>query len=166
MWKDVVGYEKYFMVSNNGEVFSKRTGKVLKQGVSKAGYRVLSSKIGGRKGKYIYIRVHRMVAEAFIKNPENKPHVNHKNRNKQDNRVDNLEWVTYEENMEHFLENRTESDFSRYRNIKTVIPKEKIKEVRELYKPYCRVFGARALGRKYGVTHNTILKYINKDIVE
>jgi hypothetical protein len=64
---------------------------------------VLQNKENGVKPTALYI--HRLVAEHFIPNPDNLPEVNHKNLNKQDNRVDNLEWVTRKQNMKHSMEN-------------------------------------------------------------
>lgn len=101
-WRDIVGYEGLYKVSNIGNVASlnyRRTGrsKLLKS-VSCKGYRrVVVSKNGEKRN----ITVHRAVAMAFIVNVENKPQINHINEIKYDNRVENLEWVTAKENLNH-----------------------------------------------------------------
>lgn len=82
-----------YSVSNFGNVRNDKTGRILKQHTKENGYNVVML---GRKTSPLY--VHRLVAIAFLCNPENKPQVNHKNGNKQDNRAGNLEWVTASEN--------------------------------------------------------------------
>lgn len=99
IWKDVEGYEGY-QVSNKGRVKSlnfRHTGKerILKSNPD-GGYCLVSLY---RNGKRTSKKIHRLVATAFIPNPENKPEVNHINHNKRDNRASNLEWVTSEENL-------------------------------------------------------------------
>lgn len=84
-------------VRDNGEVVGV-SGKVLKPVLTNNGYHGVSLKVNGKFHPY---RIHRLVAEAFIPNPENKPEVNHINGNKTDNRVENLEWVTSQENQLH-----------------------------------------------------------------
>lgn len=101
MLKDVVGYEDLFSVSEGGRLWSKRTNKWLKQHISKTGYRIVASRIGGRTGKAICFKIHRLVADAFIPNPNRKPFVNHKDGNKVNNHVSNLEWCTQSENVKH-----------------------------------------------------------------
>ena len=99
-YRDVVGFEEYFQVSNLGNVFSKRSNRILKQ-TKRGGYWVFATKIGGRNGIAHHFSVHRLVAEAFIPNPESKPYVNHKDGCKTNNILSNLEWVTAKENSAH-----------------------------------------------------------------
>lgn len=102
IWKDVTGYEGLYQVSNTGKVktLQKQVGrkeaeKIMKPSVIWTGYlRIGLRKNGKSKNTYI----HRIVAQEFIENPEHKPIINHKNGNRQDNRVENLEWCTFGEN--------------------------------------------------------------------
>lgn len=101
-WRDIAGYEGLYQVSNFGMVRSlpKRAYKrgYMKQHVTHYGYLALRlTKNGKARGK----RVHRLVAEAFLPNPNNYPVVNHIDGNKQNNVVSNLEWCTYAHNAKH-----------------------------------------------------------------
>lgn len=92
-----IRYDGAFVKSRNGSKYW-RKGRILVKIAHHSGYEIV--RIGG-DGVFKNVSVHRLVAIAFIPNPENKPQVNHKNGVKNDNQVDNLEWVTQKENGEH-----------------------------------------------------------------
>lgn len=95
MWKNYI--EKYD-INEYGEIKNHITNRILKPKKNHRGYLYYGVSI---KGKYKDIIIHRAVAETFIPNPNNLPQVNHKDGNKLNNCVDNLEWVTAKENMIH-----------------------------------------------------------------
>lgn len=159
--KDVVGFENLFGITSSGEVWSKRTNKFLVQGISKTGYPVLSTRIGGRDGKCYCFKVHKFVADAFVPNPENKPFVNHKDGDKRNNNSWNLEWVTASENTIHAYENGLAYALKGIENPSSIFTKSEVIFIRENYKPRDKTFGARALSRKYGTCHQVILKIVN-----
>lgn len=95
IWKPIANYEGLYEVSNEGNVRSlnyRHTGKVqvLKLSVNRYGY--LQVNLHSKEGKQKTYKVHRLVAQAFIPNPNNLPEVNHKDENKTNNCVENLEW--------------------------------------------------------------------------
>ena len=90
IWKDIAGYEGLYQVSNWGRVRNTRRVRILKPNLLKAGYYQVALYEGKRISHCF--KVHRLVAAAFIPNPNNLPCVNHKNEIKTDNRVENLEW--------------------------------------------------------------------------
>ena len=110
IWKDIEGYEGIYQVSNTGKVKSldrkvwnyTKKGRVLKMHNNGHGYYNLSLHGNGKDEKHAY--VHILVAKAFIPNPNNYEQVNHKDFNKSNNCVDNLEWVSRKQNVLHYRE--------------------------------------------------------------
>ena len=122
IWKDVVNFKGYYIVSNIGNVKSvdryvegKNRSLRFQKGISmniqenKKGYLVV---ILHKHGLHYQKLVHRLVAEAFIENPYDLPQVNHKDANKHNNCVENLEWITNYDNMQHAIEHNCFHDFT------------------------------------------------------
>lgn len=119
IWKQISGYEGLYEVSNLGNVRSVERrvwsrgfyvtlkGKAKKQVIDTRGYCVVFL---FKEGKQKTHRVHRLVANAFIPNPYNKSEIDHINTNKQDNRADNLKWVTPKENSENAISHKKQID--------------------------------------------------------
>lgn len=130
IWKDIKGYEGYYQVSNMGRIkslprkiynsgilgknkFYITKEKILKGRLDKKGYlRVVLCK-NNKKKDYL---IHRLTIEAFKKNVDNKPCINHIDGNKTNNKLDNLEWCTYSENLTHAYKMNLKK---RIRNIET-----------------------------------------------
>ena len=97
IWKPIKGFEGIYEVSNLGNVRNAK-GRTRKPFLIPKGYLMIDL---FRNRERTHARVNRLVADAFVPNPDNKPEVNHKNGDKADNRAENLEWSTKSENMLH-----------------------------------------------------------------
>lgn len=148
--KIILGFSKY-EIDKKGNIFDTNTKYNVKSHINVNGYCRISltpdgKKSNDRQNKY----VHRLVAEAFIPNPKNLPYVNHINANKQDNRVENLEWCTSSENMIHDSKVRKTGTRVYAFDAKTG----------KFYKSFDSI---KAAGRKIGVDSTTITKVISGD---
>lgn len=113
IWKDIPGYEGMYKCSNLGNVYSYNSNAKMKARKQNSGYFLLHlNRFGIRKA----FTVHRLIASVFVPNPENKPQVNHKNGNKEDNRASNLEWATAKENTNHAFKNGLVKDINKSRS--------------------------------------------------
>lgn len=98
MKKEIENFENYF-IYDDGSVFNSSTQKMLNGSISQHGYKYYRL---SKNNKKTAVYAHRLVAEAFIDNPDNLPIVNHKDGNKLNNNISNLEWVSYSDNTNHF----------------------------------------------------------------
>lgn len=118
LWKPIAGYENYCLISNLGRVktlireskcgrgrfgYRKLGGNILTPRLTQKGYHRVTISTG-EKRKDFYI--HRLVASHFIPNPSMKKTVNHKNGDKSDNTVENLEWLSLQENIQHYVQSK------------------------------------------------------------
>lgn len=181
VWKDIAGYEGYYQVSDRGRVrsldrivlYKKRKikpgalrptgGCIRKLATTRGGYTKTILYKNGRPKTYL---VHRLVALAFIENPDNKPQVNHKDFNKLNCRADNLEWVTAKENTQYTHASGPKSPKRLAKNnpnMASVLTLEKVIKMRREYER-CQRLGIKIsfkeLGKKFNCcaqsAHNVI----------
>jgi len=99
-WRDVVGFEGFYLISDLGNVKNAHTNKPVKGYTNDNGYCVVGL-YDRKKHKTVHLRIHRLVAESFLPNPDNKRTVNHRDGDKTNNVLTNLEWATHAENIRH-----------------------------------------------------------------
>lgn len=154
MWKECSVCSNY-EVSKYGDVRNKQTGKILKQNLKKDNYLEVSISMGSRQNVK-HCLVHRLVAEAFIPNPESKPQVNHKDGNTTNNQVTNLEWVTNQENITHSIITGLKPNDRGENSCNSKMTKEQVQWCRDVYKPRDKEFGCRALAKMFNVSKSTM----------
>ena len=147
--------QKDYYADTKGNIYSKRKFKKLtkiKQYEDKQGY--LRVKISQQTKK-----VHRLIAQTFIPNPENKSTVNHKNGNKKNNTIKNLEWMTRSENTQHAYNTGLKKGYKGYKKSRIGISNTKRKKWYKLHK---KGYSYRKIAKIYGVSHHTIILNIKK----
>jgi hypothetical protein len=159
IWRPVVGYEGFYEVSNLGNVRSidrvdsqgqMRHGRVRKLLLNKVGYLYVGISVNNKKAN---LNVHRLVAKAFIPNPDNKPQVNHIDGNKTNNVVSNLEWATISENTLHAYKTKL---IKNCKGEASALAKLTKRQVVDIYKRLRGGELAVKLAKEYGVSKNTI----------
>lgn len=130
LWKEYPGSKEY-LISSYGRVKTAKTGRILTPCVDARGYERIALFKHDRNRRF---KVHRLVAETYIPNTENKPQVNHKDGNKRNNRVDNLEWATNAENFEHSVQNDLRKGHREYcENKKVAVVATNVQNGEEIY---------------------------------
>lgn len=153
IWKDVEGFEGLYKVSNEGVLMSLPRfgvkGGVVKRYKTTNGYDEYHL---NKNAKLYHKLVHRLFAEHFIPNPENKPCVNHIDGNRVNNSLENLEWVTYKENSQHAVRTGL-MNMSGENNPQSRLTDKEVLEIRDLYKH--KIYNQRELSDLYGTTSAT-----------
>jgi len=165
IWKPVKDYEDYYEISNFGnlKILSReykhfRGGTLVKkecyakQRLTSNGYVMNAFDVNGSIKSFLR---HRLVAEAFIPNPENKRCVNHKDGNKLNNHVDNLEWCTHSENVQHALKNNLMPSGEMCYGAS--LTNRQVREIRKLNGKFTQ----KEIGIMYGVSRETIKLILN-----
>lgn len=165
LWKPIDGF--YNEVSNFGRVRSVTheagngkiyQGKILKPVITKSGY-VNVSLVTGNDETRVTKRVHRLVADAFCKNPDDKDEINHKDGSKENNRAENLEWVTRSENEQHAYANNLVKVLKGSKKPCAKLNEEDIRNIRIEYENGCLQI---ELAERYGVARQTISSIVNR----
>lgn len=164
IWRWVKGYENLYQVSNKARVKSFQKGKIiiLKQGFNMNAYPTVSlhkDDKNGKGNKFKTYLVHRLVAEAFIPNPENKPIVDHIDGDRSNACAENLRWLTQKENIQAAIQRGTHKIGTESPLAK--LTEEDVQYIRENYEAYDRVYGIRALARKFNVSVSTVADIIH-----
>ena len=145
-WKPVVGYEGLYEVSNTGQIRSLKRNIILRPKKEPTGY--LRCNLSLNKNVKTF-SIHRLVAQAFLPNPDNLPEVNHKDEDKTNNRVENLEWCNHKYNMNYGTRNIRSKDTHIKNGYWTGFSKEEYnrkyrechkEELREYHKEYNREY--------------------------
>lgn len=154
-WRPVVGYDGYF-VSNTGLIksFKRKKPLILKIQKKRSGYLYVNLK---KNGKGYMLRVHRLVAQAFIDNPLNLPFINHKDECKTNNNVDNLEWCTQKYNVNYGMAQQKRMNAQRYKGKRRFRPVCQIKDgvIIATYE------SEHEAARKTGCRHSSICSVVN-----
>ena len=167
-WRDVVGYEGYYQISDFGNVRSLgrrvRNGsgtrrvraRVVRQGKHKQGYRVVALQRGNRSRSFL---VHRLVAAAFLPSIPTGSEINHKDGDKCNNTLSNLEIATRQENIDHavrtgLIDNKGE------KNARAKITAERVQEIRTLHA--AGGVGYKAISKRFGLPWGTIRNVVKR----
>lgn len=166
IWKDIKGYEGIYQVSNYGKIRSLdridkinhfHKGRILKPASIK-GYLHVNLSVDGNIND---VAIHRVVAETFIPNPHNLPQINHKDENKQNNMVTNLEFCTPKHNVNYGTRTiRASISQSGEKSHKHKLTQKEVEEIKSIYKRKSKDFNQKKLAQKYNVSFQEISNII------
>lgn len=162
IWKPVVGYEGLYEISSYGNVRSldrfinvrghihKRKSRPMK--VCCGRYKMIRL---SKDSKVYTVNIHRLIADAFIPNPQNKPQVNHINGVKTDNRIENLEWVTCSANIQHAYDNGLKKAVNGSRHYLSKLTDEIVSDIKRRIRNKEQI---QSISNHYGVHQSSISK--------
>ena len=157
-WKDIAGYEGRYQASDLGNIKSLISNKILKPRIDKNGYfKVILYTGNGDKKEF---RLHRLIAETFIPNPENFPQVNHINEDKTNNAVDNLEWCTSLQNNNHGTRNERIRPHAIAAGMKSAKAVQQYDKKGNLIKTWDSL---RSVERELNIPHSNIIASIKRN---
>lgn len=163
--KDIQGFEGSYAINEQGEIWSYprwgTRGGWVKKYLQYKGYEIVYLGLGKRSESKTFF-VHRLVAKTFIPNPNNLPEINHKNCVKLNNRVENLEWCTHLQNMQHAYANGLVGHARGEDNPRSKINQRKANRIRKSYAN--GKITQRQLARLYGVNQRLIWSILHKKI--
>jgi len=170
-WKSISGYEGYYEVSNLGRVRSierlvpharygttKQQSKILRPAIDDGYFKVALSKDRTLRS----MRVHRLVAAAFVDNPNDYTEVNHKDGDKLNNQVSNLEWCTRSQNVKHAFDNNLLQAMRGVKNGNSKLSESDVLAIRSEYK-YGKIT-LISLANKFGCSKRNVLDIVHKRI--
>lgn len=140
---DIPGYEELYAITKTGKVWSSRSGKFLKQKIEEKGYCVVRLYKNSTPKAY---KVHRLVAFAYIDNPDKLPFIDHINGIRNDNRLENLQWITNAENV------RKSPYFK--------MTREKVEEIKSLE----GTLSQRKIAKRYGVSQSFVWRVFHRKL--
>jgi len=155
LWDKIPGYEDNYLITSSGKIWSLKSNNFLKPNIVRSGYKMVRLYRNGWAKDYL---VHRIVAEVYCNNPDNKRVVNHKDGNKLNNYFLNLEWNTDSENQLHAI--RTGLKKIRYgsRHPNSKLSEQNIEDIKTLYKSNLTL---KQIAKQFNVHLGTISKIIN-----
>ena len=154
--KEINGYKNLYWIDENGIIIN-RHGRKLKTHLNTHGYPVVG--LSKNNSKKIF-SIHRLIAEAFIPNPENKPHINHKDGIKTNHNINNLEWCTPSENMLHAFKIGLKNHKGENNNANRKLSNLQVQEIRDKY--ITKKYSQTKLAREYSITQAQISYIISK----
>lgn len=169
VWKTIPGNREIYLISNTGNVktadrigargrFIK--GRVLSTHKNSSGYNRVAMNLDGKFKEYF---IHRIVAQLFVDNPNNKSFVNHIDGNKTNNRSDNLEWCTRSENEQHAwkIGLKTNHTPKGEKHSQHKLTQAQVDYIRSVHTPYDKKFGSKPLAAKFNVSAQTITNIVH-----
>lgn len=162
VWLPIVGYEAWYEVSSLGRIrrikagygATKERGRVLKPTKNERGYLQINL---NKQGKRVTRKLHFLVASAFLGERPNGYEINHKDANKENNHLDNLEYCTHTENMRHAFQRNLRKHARGEQNGMSKLTKQQVREIRELAKTMMQ----KDIAQIYGVVPSVIQSIVS-----